>query len=67
MGVDIVALAAALARPAGDVVLSGAVTVAQLPSNAAARDLAAVLATDGLVEPEDANRYWAARSALGWG
>jgi len=66
VGVDSVALGAALARPWSDVVLSGAVTVAQLHSNAAARDLAADLATDGLVEPEDAAGYWAARSALGW-
>ena len=37
---DAVALAAALARPWADVVLSGAATVAQLESNLAALDLA---------------------------
>jgi aryl-alcohol dehydrogenase-like predicted oxidoreductase len=66
VGVDTVALAAALTRPWSDVVLSGAVTVAQLHSNAAARDLADP-AAEALVEPEDAAGYWAARSALGWG
>ena len=41
---DVVALAAALARPWADVVLSGAATVAQLESNLAALDLAYVAA-----------------------
>jgi aryl-alcohol dehydrogenase-like predicted oxidoreductase len=67
VGVDTVALAAALARPWADVVLSGAVTVAQLRSNAAARALAAGLPADALVEPEEPAGYWSARSALTWG
>jgi aryl-alcohol dehydrogenase-like predicted oxidoreductase len=67
VGVDTMALAAALARPWCDVVLSGAVTLAQLRSNAAARDLAADRTTDRLVQPQDPVGYWAERSALGWG
>jgi aryl-alcohol dehydrogenase-like predicted oxidoreductase len=65
---DAVALAAALARPWADLVLSGAASVAQLRSNLAARELAwdegleRVLA--GLVE--DPERYWAARAELAW-
>jgi aryl-alcohol dehydrogenase-like predicted oxidoreductase len=68
-GVDAVAIAAVLAQPWCDVVLSGAVTVAQLESNAAARELVAdldILELGGLVPPEPAADYWAARSRLGW-
>lgn len=66
--VDAVALAAVLAQPWVDVVLSGAVTAGQLASNVVAVDVAlsrddlAELAT--LAEPPD--RYWAARAALPW-
>jgi aryl-alcohol dehydrogenase-like predicted oxidoreductase len=67
VGVDTVALAGALAQPWCDVVLSGAVTVAQLQSNAAARDLLADLAATEWVEPEDPAAYWSARSRLDWG
>jgi aryl-alcohol dehydrogenase-like predicted oxidoreductase len=67
VGVDTVALACALAQPWCDVVLSGAVTVAQLQSNAAARELLAGLAPAEWVEPEDPTAYWSARSRLGWG
>ena len=59
---DAVALAAVLARPWVDVVLSGAVTVAQLRSNADARGLAVDL--PDLAETPEA--YWATRSALAW-
>jgi aryl-alcohol dehydrogenase-like predicted oxidoreductase len=64
---DAVALAAALAQPYVDVVLSGAVTPEQLAENLRARDVdgasvAAKLAS--LAEP--AERYWAERAALPW-
>jgi aryl-alcohol dehydrogenase-like predicted oxidoreductase len=68
VGVDAVALAAVLANPWVSVVLSGAVTPAQLASNLAARrvDLDAAdleqLAT--LAEPP--GRYWKERAALSW-
>lgn len=66
--VDALALAAALARPWADVVLSGAATVPQLQSNAAAlaveldepaRERLAALAID-------ADAYWDERSRLPW-
>ncbi|QIQ01202.1 aldo/keto reductase [Streptomyces liangshanensis] len=63
---DVTALAAALARPWADVVLSGATTVRQMHSNLAAAtapapdpDRLAALAVD----PET---YWSRRSALPW-
>ena len=68
VGVDAVALAAVLANPWVSVVLSGAVTPAQLESNLAALrvDLGPAdlerLAT--LAEPPQ--RYWMARAALSW-
>ena len=65
---DAVAIAAVLAEPWADVVLSGAATVAQLRANLAslevrwddsvARDL------EALAEPAD--RYWSTRAALPW-
>jgi aryl-alcohol dehydrogenase-like predicted oxidoreductase len=65
---DAVALAAALAQPWCDVVLSGAATVEQLESNLAARDLVldegAFRELDALREPSD--EYWQRRSALPW-
>jgi aryl-alcohol dehydrogenase-like predicted oxidoreductase len=65
---DAVALAAVLAQPFADVVLSGAATAHTLGSNLAAAELeldAAVHADlDDLAEPPD--RYWAARAALTW-
>jgi aryl-alcohol dehydrogenase-like predicted oxidoreductase len=67
-GQDAVALAAALARPWADVVLSGAATVAQLESNLAARELAWDDELEerlaGLVEEPAA--YWATRAELPW-
>lgn len=66
--VDALALAAALAQPWADVVLSGAVTAAQLRANLGAREVAldapAWDALDGLIEAPDA--YWARRSDLPW-
>jgi len=65
---DAVAVAAVLANPWADVVLSGAATVEQLASNVGALDLRldrddlATLAA--LAEPPE--RYWAERSALAW-
>jgi aryl-alcohol dehydrogenase-like predicted oxidoreductase len=65
---DAIAIAAALAQPWSDVVLSGAVTPAQLATNLEASDVA--LSPDDLSElgsvgepPED---YWATRAALAW-
>jgi aryl-alcohol dehydrogenase-like predicted oxidoreductase len=68
VGVDAVALAAVLANPWADVVLSGAVTPGQLEANLAA--LGVELTADdleqlaGLAEPPA--RYWKERSALPW-
>ena len=65
---DRVALAAVHAQPWADVVLSGAVTVEQVRSNAAAVDV--MLPDDALAEmnelAEPPERYWADRAALPW-
>jgi len=65
---DTHAIAAALANPSVDVVLSGAVTADQLRSNARALDLR--LSKDELAElstlAEPADRYWRERSQLRW-
>jgi aryl-alcohol dehydrogenase-like predicted oxidoreductase len=65
---DAVAIAAVLARPWADVVLSGAASVDQLLANLAA--LAIDLPPDELLElatcQEPADAYWAARSRLAW-
>ncbi len=66
-GTDAVAIAAALAQPWCDVVLSGAVTVPQLRSNVAALDLVAAVDPEDLVTPEPPTHYWAARSRRSWG
>jgi aryl-alcohol dehydrogenase-like predicted oxidoreductase len=64
---DVVALAAALAQPWADVVLSGAVTVAQLRSNLAAAAAAGDVDTDQLASlAVGAPRYWSERAALRW-
>jgi aryl-alcohol dehydrogenase-like predicted oxidoreductase len=67
-GEDRLALAAALARPWADVVLSGAATVAQLESNLAALEIAwnddLERRLAGLVEEPAA--YWATRAELPW-
>jgi aryl-alcohol dehydrogenase-like predicted oxidoreductase len=68
VGVDAVALAAALANPWADVVLSGAVSAGQLAGNLAAARRS--LADDELEElrtlAEPAEAYWAARGRLRW-
>ena len=65
---DAVALAAVLAQPFVDVVLSGAATVGALRSNLAAAgvelDDAALAELEGL--EEDSAAYWAERSELPW-
>jgi aryl-alcohol dehydrogenase-like predicted oxidoreductase len=65
---DRVAIAAALANPWVDVVLSGAVTEAQVRSNAAA--LAVHLSPDELTElsklAEPNDQYWKERGRLAW-
>jgi aryl-alcohol dehydrogenase-like predicted oxidoreductase len=63
VGPDAVAIGAVLAQPWCDVVLSGAVTSAQLASNAAAVSFAPEELAE-LVEP--AEEYWAARSRRPW-
>lgn len=66
--VDALALAAVLAQPWADVVLSGAATVEQMQANMGAltvkwdAETAAVLATLG----EPAEQYWQARSKMAW-
>ncbi|MDX2167071.1 MAG: aldo/keto reductase [Deltaproteobacteria bacterium] len=65
---DALALAAILARPWADVVLSGAATAAHLRANLAARsvrwDDPAEAALAELAEPVE--RYWTTRAALAW-
>ena len=65
---DAPALAAVLAQPFVDVVLSGASTVKQLQSNLQARDIEWTPELEakyaGLVEPPE--EYWEKRSALAW-
>src|SRR5579859_420047 len=65
---DALCLAAVVAQPWADVVLSGAATADQLASNVKALDVAWSPAIAGklaaLAEPSQ--RYWAARSALPW-
>lgn len=63
-----VALAAALARPWADVVLSGASTVRHLEENLRARDVAWSEEDEERVRgtAEDAAAYWERRSALEW-
>ncbi len=60
---DAVALAAALANPWASLVLSGAVTPAQLAANLAALTVSDQPSTD-LAEP--AGAYWSARAARPW-
>jgi len=65
---DALALAAVLAQPWVDVVLSGAASVEQVESNLAAAELEWTPALDhelaGIAEPSD--EYWSTRSALSW-
>jgi aryl-alcohol dehydrogenase-like predicted oxidoreductase len=68
VGMDALALAAALAQPWADIVLSGAVTMEQLRSNVRALDIgldpAAMGALAGLAE--DPATYGQTRSSLKW-
>jgi len=68
VSVDAVTLAAALARPWADVVLSGAATLAQLKSNLKSLDIGwdthAESEIHRLAEAPDA--YWQTRSELAW-
>jgi aryl-alcohol dehydrogenase-like predicted oxidoreductase len=68
VGVDAVALAAVLANPWADVVLSGAVTAGQLQANLTALqvelDPVELEQLAALAEPPEA--YWSTRSALAW-
>ena len=61
---DSVAIAAVLAQPWADVVLSGAVTVEHLESNLRALEAKYDGRHDDLVEDPEA--YWSARAALPW-
>lgn len=63
VGTDAIALAAVLAQPWCDVVLSGAVTEQQLDANLAAAEIQ-VDELPGLAEPAD--DYWETRSRLPW-
>jgi aryl-alcohol dehydrogenase-like predicted oxidoreductase len=63
---DALALAAALAQPWADVVLSGAATVAALESNLTALELDEQLDPELEALAEEPARYWAERSALSW-
>jgi aryl-alcohol dehydrogenase-like predicted oxidoreductase len=67
-GVDAVAIAAALTNPWADVVLSGAVTPAQLQANLAALEVeldpSELKELAALAEPPD--HYWRHRSGLPW-
>jgi aryl-alcohol dehydrogenase-like predicted oxidoreductase len=65
---DAVALAAVLAQPFADIVLSGAATLDALASNLTAAHLRL---PDGVLEEltmleEDSRRYWSTRAALPW-
>jgi aryl-alcohol dehydrogenase-like predicted oxidoreductase len=63
-----VAIAAVLARPWVDIVLSGAATVEQLRSNLAAAQLdwSAELDVELAELAEPSERYWSRRSQLRW-
>jgi aryl-alcohol dehydrogenase-like predicted oxidoreductase len=66
--IEMLALAAALARPWADVVLTGAATVGQIQSNVAALELA----YDAGLEEQlssvsiSSTEYWRARSSFTW-
>jgi aryl-alcohol dehydrogenase-like predicted oxidoreductase len=65
---DALALAAVLARPWADVVLSGAASVGTLRSNLRARDVAWSEDLERRLEPlrEDSDAYWTRRAGLRW-
>jgi aryl-alcohol dehydrogenase-like predicted oxidoreductase len=66
--IEILALAAALARPWADVVLTGAATVAQIQSNVAALELAYDPELEEKLRSVATNstEYWHARSSFRW-
>ena len=68
VGIDALALAAALAQPWADIVLSGAVTIEQLQSNVRALDIGLDPAAMGTLAglAEDPATYWQTRSSLKW-
>ena len=68
VGMDALALAAALAQPWADVVLSGAVTLEQLRSNVCALDIGLDSEAMGALASlaEDPATYWQTRSRLKW-
>ncbi|MET0820515.1 MAG: aldo/keto reductase [Aeromicrobium sp.] len=66
VGRDALALAAALAQPWADVVLSGAASVAQLEQNLAALEVGGDVVADLESMAEAAEHYWATRSRLAW-
>jgi aryl-alcohol dehydrogenase-like predicted oxidoreductase len=64
---DVIALAAALAQPWADVVLSGAATVSQLQSNLTALDVEGTVDAARLVGLAiDPHLYWSERAAMRW-
>jgi aryl-alcohol dehydrogenase-like predicted oxidoreductase len=65
---DALALAAALARPWADVVLSGASNAEQLHSNLGATTVAWDLEAEGRLDPlaESPEDYWATRARMPW-
>jgi aryl-alcohol dehydrogenase-like predicted oxidoreductase len=63
---DALALAAALAQPWADVVLSGAATVETLESNLTALELDAGPDPELSALAEEPARYWGERAALPW-
>jgi len=66
VGVDALAIAAALAQPFTDVVLSGAVTTEQLASNLTAFEIQMDSTAGWPRVAEPPSEYWARRSALEW-
>jgi aryl-alcohol dehydrogenase-like predicted oxidoreductase len=66
--IDALALAATLARPWADVVLSGAAGIDQLRSNLAAAAVAWDIEAEGRLDPliEGPEAYWALRAGLPW-
>ncbi|QEO14089.1 aldo/keto reductase [Agromyces intestinalis] len=64
--VDGFAIGAARAQPWADVVLSGAVTAAQLDSNLASRGPSAAVWSAAAALAEDPGAYWSARGTRAW-
>jgi aryl-alcohol dehydrogenase-like predicted oxidoreductase len=66
--IEVLALAAALARPWADVVLTGAATVGQIRSNVAALDVSYDAALEEQLRPLSiaSEEYWRARGSFRW-